>query len=487
MKKLVCEMCGGKLMKEDGVFVCQNCGANYSVEEAKKMMVDVSGSTVNVANQAQFENLCKLAKTALESNNCAEAEKQANLALAINASDYEILLIKARAIDGQTNGEKSRLLEVFNCYISAYEILSDEDKEQKKNELFYEIVNSFINEITFWVGLVEKNRPSKGTVSDAIDALSDALKGVEIAGEKMNIEIADTKNLVVNRFIGSVSAMSNSAWNTTVAYNYYRDSLYDYGRHWKTRGQDVTDEFRPMDETFDSFSDEVDDLISIMRFAVEHKNEKTDYGVLAALYSNMAFYLEKKRDAVSFSRFYHQDSYGGYYEYWQLNHYWTDATKFNFDSMIKEWRTMEKKYDKLEEERKAKEEAERKAKEEAEAKARFDAYWEEHKEDKAALESEKKELSEKIKAFNDEIEKVPGKESIDEQNKVVEKLISDKKALGLFKLKEKKAVQEKIDEETLKLNNLKKKRMDEINAIKAKIEPLSKRISEINDELTKAR
>jgi len=41
MKQIICEMCGGKdLIKQDSVFVCQNCQAKYSVEEAKKMMVE---------------------------------------------------------------------------------------------------------------------------------------------------------------------------------------------------------------------------------------------------------------------------------------------------------------------------------------------------------------------------------------------------------------------------------------------------------------
>ena len=42
MKQLICEMCGGNdLIKQDGVFVCQNCGTKYTVEEAKKMMKEV--------------------------------------------------------------------------------------------------------------------------------------------------------------------------------------------------------------------------------------------------------------------------------------------------------------------------------------------------------------------------------------------------------------------------------------------------------------
>ena len=49
MKRLTCEMCGSTdLVKQDGFFVCQTCGTKYSVEEAKKMMiegtVDVQGT-----------------------------------------------------------------------------------------------------------------------------------------------------------------------------------------------------------------------------------------------------------------------------------------------------------------------------------------------------------------------------------------------------------------------------------------------------------
>lgn len=36
-------MCGSTdLIKQDGVFVCQSCGCKYSVEEAKRMIKDIS-------------------------------------------------------------------------------------------------------------------------------------------------------------------------------------------------------------------------------------------------------------------------------------------------------------------------------------------------------------------------------------------------------------------------------------------------------------
>jgi len=42
MKKIVCEMCEcTEFIKEDGLFVCQECGCKYTVEEAKKLMQDI--------------------------------------------------------------------------------------------------------------------------------------------------------------------------------------------------------------------------------------------------------------------------------------------------------------------------------------------------------------------------------------------------------------------------------------------------------------
>lgn len=41
MKQLTCEVCGSTdLIKQDGVFVCQACGCKYSVEDARKMMIE---------------------------------------------------------------------------------------------------------------------------------------------------------------------------------------------------------------------------------------------------------------------------------------------------------------------------------------------------------------------------------------------------------------------------------------------------------------
>ena len=82
MRQLTCEMCGSTdMLKQDGVFVCQCCGCKYSVEEAKKMMVEgtvqVEG-TVKVDNKDKIENYLKMAESAYESENLKEAEDYAN-------------------------------------------------------------------------------------------------------------------------------------------------------------------------------------------------------------------------------------------------------------------------------------------------------------------------------------------------------------------------------------------------------------------------
>ena len=80
MKQLTCEMCGSTdLLKDGGVFVCQTCGCKYSVEEARKMMVegtvDVSGSTVKVDTSDQLNKLLVLATRARKEDNTEDAKK----------------------------------------------------------------------------------------------------------------------------------------------------------------------------------------------------------------------------------------------------------------------------------------------------------------------------------------------------------------------------------------------------------------------------
>ncbi len=93
MKALKCEMCDSNdIIKEDGYYVCQNCGTKYTVEEARKMMiegtVDVSG-TVKVDNSAELNNLYELAHRAKNDNNSENAEKYYSQIIIKDPSSWE--------------------------------------------------------------------------------------------------------------------------------------------------------------------------------------------------------------------------------------------------------------------------------------------------------------------------------------------------------------------------------------------------------------
>ena len=104
MKQLTCEMCGSTdLLKQDGVFVCQTCGMKYSVEEAKKMMiegtVEVQG-TVNIDRTNQVQNLITRAKIEINSGKKKTATDILNEALNMDPKNEEIYYVKTTLKSG---------------------------------------------------------------------------------------------------------------------------------------------------------------------------------------------------------------------------------------------------------------------------------------------------------------------------------------------------------------------------------------------------
>jgi len=94
MKQIVCEMCGSAdLVKQDGMYVCQNCGTKYSVEEAKKLMIDgpvtVTGK-VKIDHSDEYDRLVTLGNDAFTDNRFDAAyeyySKAASKRLSVKAS-----------------------------------------------------------------------------------------------------------------------------------------------------------------------------------------------------------------------------------------------------------------------------------------------------------------------------------------------------------------------------------------------------------------
>ena len=83
MKQITCEMCGStELMKQDGFFVCQTCGCKYSVEDAKKLMVEVD-------NSKKMANLYERARKSLEVDDLEHAAEYYKQILDEVPNDWE--------------------------------------------------------------------------------------------------------------------------------------------------------------------------------------------------------------------------------------------------------------------------------------------------------------------------------------------------------------------------------------------------------------
>ncbi|MBO4810220.1 MAG: TFIIB-type zinc finger domain-containing protein [Prevotella sp.] len=147
MKALKCEMCGStNLIKEGGVFVCQSCGTKYSVEEAKKMMVegtvDVKG-TVKVDTSDELKNLYEIARRNKDNNNEENAMKYYDMILVKDPKSWEanFYVVYFKSMSCKIAQIQSAAIDVNNCLGSVLELVKDnvtDSDEQKKviNEIF---------------------------------------------------------------------------------------------------------------------------------------------------------------------------------------------------------------------------------------------------------------------------------------------------------------------------------------------------------------
>lgn len=140
MKQLTCEMCGGTdLIKQDGVFMCQNCGMKYSVEEAKKMMiegtVDVQG-TVKVDNSSFVEKYLQNARRAKAKEDWAEVEKYYNLVEQNDPKNIEAIFYSAygKAMLSLVDSDIYKRQQIFNVFVNSISVIDDNYDLEKADE-----------------------------------------------------------------------------------------------------------------------------------------------------------------------------------------------------------------------------------------------------------------------------------------------------------------------------------------------------------------
>ena len=139
-------------------------------------------------------------------------------------------------------------------------------------------------------------------------------------------------------------------------------------------------------------------------------------------------------------------------------------------------------------EKKRDEENDARNKEEEQAKQkRIADYWASHAEEKKKYEDEIATLNKQIAGKQEKIKKIPESDNIIKIESQIDKLNMQKNALGLFKLKEKRTIQNQIEDCNREINRI----QEDINAAKMPIEKeiisLENRKKKIQDILTKDR
>lgn len=136
---MVCEMCGSQdLVKQDGMFVCQNCGTKYSVEEAKKLL-----GTVKVDKTEETEKLLVLARRAREDNNSENAEKYYGLVLQEDPDNWEAAFFQVyyQSMQCKIMNISSAAYSVANNIDSTMKLISEMQDTDEKNRALDTVIS----------------------------------------------------------------------------------------------------------------------------------------------------------------------------------------------------------------------------------------------------------------------------------------------------------------------------------------------------------
>lgn len=134
MKAMVCEMCSSNdLIKQDGMFVCQHCGTKYSVEEAKKLMVE---GVVKIDTSDELKNLYQIARRAKDDENSENAAKYYDMILVKDPTSWEaaFYVVYYKAMSCKIAQIRSAGQSVNNCLNSVLNLIKEyvTDKEEQK-------------------------------------------------------------------------------------------------------------------------------------------------------------------------------------------------------------------------------------------------------------------------------------------------------------------------------------------------------------------
>ncbi len=175
-------MCGSNdVVKQEDLFVCQNCGTKYSVEAARKMMiegtVEVKG-TVKIDESQKIQTWVTFAETAFRADNLKEAYDYANKILELTPNSIEAWMIRMKCVSKMGTLENPRTGEILT--IGKNIIALDRSKEEEVGAFFMDTGTQMLRSaFSLLNGEVDKNSVFHNT--EALDKYCDQAIALERA------------------------------------------------------------------------------------------------------------------------------------------------------------------------------------------------------------------------------------------------------------------------------------------------------------------
>lgn len=503
MAALVCDLCGGKLiMGTGGIATCESCGMEHSADRMKEKVQEIKG-TVRVDNSHMISNYLEMAQNAKDAGNNSEAESYCNKIIEIEPTNYKAWMLKGEAAAWQSTLQNSRVDEGVAAFIKGINNAPEKEKDEQVELAKEQIKNLSIAMISLRADRFAKwpdKEESAGFISDLTSILGTVVSFLTQTGIMVPVsEIMAPIATQINQSV--IKAYQN------VILPEYKSDRYPW----------------PDDDDFRKYIERLGYCTTLIEKAIGICDDDEEEDI--PRYENLIFLHKEAINACSYD-----SQYADLDEQWKVNMYsrnpglhpvprenrvyfkrlsLDDTAVATRRKLISQYENKIKEIKAAKAAKEAAEKAERERVAKEEAQKRYDAYWADHTEEKAALEAERNELNSQISvlttsqndqvaALNKEIADIPGKAEINNLKERIKTLSDKRSTLGLFKGKEKKAIQEQIDQAYAekkcvedRMDAAKKEIESKIASVKAdfqkKISPLQNRVNTISNELTKAR
>ena len=472
MKQLVCEVCGSSdLIKQDGVFVCQACGCKYTLDEVRKMMVEgtveVTG-TVRVDNTAAIGNYLDMARNAQDAGNQAEADAYCNRIIEMDTNNWEAWFIKGKAVGWQSTLANVRIPESINAFSKALENCPEEKKEELGEECRSELERLQIALLELRMKGFQTHpneRDINGLTSDANTILHTTLNFFLKSGLVVNSPESKLKyaRIINNRLC--------DAWK-----NVYRDYQ---GR-----------ENHPSDYELSRLIQEGDCLIQAFKLALALCGDSEDStDALDELKIQILQNIIELQSTIKDSKSYEVSFDGGSKHYNVSKTLTSEAKAIRGSEITRLSADISRICGKMNERGRA------------ERKKHWEEYWAAHPEEREQLTAELEQMHSELGALQKqnaamykEVDQkkraIPERARLKDVESRIAALNQEKSDLGIFKQKEKRALQEQIDalekeKRTLKSSvDQQEQALDrELSALSAKIHTLQTQADKTQSKL----